>query len=135
MASPLELPPSPLAVLIVDDDPMFRRLVRRLMPTRCDFVECASIAEAVEQLVTARVGGVICDVHMPGGNGVELLEWLESHRPDLLPRTVFMSGDADSDDARRLTQRSVPVVPKTSARTLREGLVAAVPPARDDGGE
>ena len=41
---------------------------------------------------------VLSDIRMPSMNGVQFLEWLTAHRPDLLPKTVFMTGDGRSSD-------------------------------------
>ena len=35
---------------------------------------------------------VLCDLTMEDGNGLELLDWVKEHRPELGPRVVFLTG-------------------------------------------
>ncbi len=37
---------------------------------------------------------VVTDIHMPGENGLELMEHIRTHNP--MVRTIYMSGDLDS---------------------------------------
>ena len=123
---------APPLILVVDDEPMMRRLVRRLLPPWCAMLESDSVDGAIRHLVGSPVAGVISDVHMPGGNAVELFEWMRERRPALAARVVFMSGDAGSSEAQALIDRGCAVIAKACGRELCEAILAAVPP--DDEG-
>lgn len=119
---------APPLILVVDDERMMRRLVRRLLPPWCTMLESDSVDGAIEHLMASPVAGVISDVHMPGGNAIELFEWMREHRPSLAARVVFMSGDAGSSEAQALLDQGCAVIAKSSGRELREAILAALPP-------
>jgi putative two-component system response regulator len=62
-------------VLVVDDDASVRRLLAHILETegyRC--AAAASLAGAREQLRDATFDVLLCDVHLPDGTGLDLLE-------------------------------------------------------------
>lgn len=63
-------------IAVVEDNPDNRLLLRALLASRYDLIECETGEEAVEAL-TRRVPGVILmDISLPGGDGVETLSRL-----------------------------------------------------------
>lgn len=44
---------------------------------------------------------VLCDVKMPAASGLVLYEWIEQHRPALVPRFAFVAGDVDAPELQR----------------------------------
>lgn len=70
-------------ILIVDDSPTIRRMVRaslaRFFPV-VDFLEAASGLEAIERLATGSVALVILDLNMPDMHGLEVLQFVRSHQ-------------------------------------------------------
>ena len=75
---------TPGRVLFVDDQPELRRLFRRsLSRAGYSVVEASSGRVAVELLSRQEFDVVISDVHMPDMSGIELLEALHNHDPDL----------------------------------------------------
>lgn len=83
-------------VLVVDDEPTIRRLMRRaLSGMGLDVVEAANGLEALERFRARHVVAVVSDVRMPVMNGLELVEHLRSEAPDL--PIVLVSG---SDEVR-----------------------------------
>jgi CheY-like chemotaxis protein len=83
-------------VLVVDDEPTLRRLMRRsLSAVGLEVVEAADGFEALERIQSQNVIAVVTDVRMPGMNGLELLEQLQSRALDI--PVVLVSG---SDEVR-----------------------------------
>jgi signal transduction histidine kinase len=84
--------------LVIDDEEAVATVVARALTSRLGcVVECARNGqEALAALERTEFALLLSDIRMPSMNGVQLLKWLASHRPDLLPRTVFMTGDARS---------------------------------------
>jgi signal transduction histidine kinase len=82
-------------VLVIDDEePVAKVIARALTSKHGCVVECASNGqEAVAALARIDFALVLSDIRMPTMNGVEFLNWMTAHRPELLPRTVFMTGD------------------------------------------
>jgi DNA-binding NtrC family response regulator len=86
---------APGRVLLVDDQPELRRLFRRSL-SRVGYVvvEAWNGRVAVELTRQQEFDVVISDVHMPDMSGIELLEALHEHDPDL--PVVLTSGSPNS---------------------------------------
>ena len=86
---------TPLAALIVDDEPPARRALERLV-AQTDDVEVMGTAadglEALEMMATARVDLLLADINMPGLAGLELADRLVDHAP---PVVVFVTAYAE----------------------------------------
>ncbi len=73
-----------LPVLLVDDDAGFREFIRAALGMHGYHVEVAEgPAEARLLLARNSYGMVLCDYEMPGGNGLELLSFVNEVQPDL----------------------------------------------------
>lgn len=92
------------SVLIVDDDNMLRRLVSQWVESIGYRVEEADTAEhALEVLDDRRVDIALCDINMPGQNGV----WLASRIRERFPHTaVVMATNVRDVDAAVATLRN-----------------------------
>jgi signal transduction histidine kinase/ActR/RegA family two-component response regulator len=83
-------------VLLVEDDPELRRLLRRtLVEQRHTVLDAADAFEALElaRRNVGRLDVVLTDVVMPGGSGRELAEQLLKLDPGL--KVIFMTGYTD----------------------------------------
>lgn len=106
-------PPS-RSILLVDDDPMFTRALRRAL-TPHDVRVCATAAEA--EIALMEVGYepdlVICDLWLPGTNGRALHEKVNVHQPQVAARFVFVSGaPVSSKDVQYFAQAGCPTLAK-----------------------
>ena len=72
---------SPPTILIVDDSPTIRRMVRAALmpPAEYGFAEAASGLEAIEQLSLTPVALMVLDLNMPDMHGVEVLKFVRQH--------------------------------------------------------
>jgi CheY-like chemotaxis protein len=61
-------------ILVCDDDPSLRELVRAVLGPRYRFVEAADGAEALEIARELRPDLIVLDVMLPGLSGIEVLE-------------------------------------------------------------
>ena len=69
-------------ILIVDDSPTIRRMVKASLATlsgSCAFVEAASGLEAIERLALGPVELVVLDLNMPDMHGLEVLGFVRAH--------------------------------------------------------
>jgi two-component system LytT family response regulator len=76
-----------MKALIVDDEPLARRELRRLLAAHRSIQivgEAGDIDEARERIESLAPGVVFLDIQMPGGTGFDLLAQL-----DLAPRIIF----------------------------------------------
>jgi CheY-like chemotaxis protein len=89
--------PAPV-ILICDDEPSLRELMRVSLRSDYAFAEAAGAAEAIELLDTVRPNLVLLDVMMPGGSGLSVLEHLR-RSPELrdTPVVVISAFTAERD--------------------------------------
>lgn len=92
-------PSRALSILVVDDEPSLRRLMRRaLVGTSTIVVEAASAAEALERCREHAFSAVISDVRMPGMSGIDLVGELGRLYPGL---PVIVVSGSDEVETRR----------------------------------
>jgi DNA-binding NarL/FixJ family response regulator len=97
------------SVLVVDDDPEFRELARRLLAASGLTVigEADSVAAALAAAARFEPSAVLVDVELPDGDGVTLA--CELAALPWRPRVVLTSIDADiatTDDVRHACARA-----------------------------
>lgn len=77
---------NPLRVVIVDDHPLARTGVRRMLETAGDIevvAEAGSADDALLAIAAKNVEVVILDISMPGDSGINLLRTLKRTRPEI----------------------------------------------------
>ena len=90
----------PPLILIVEDEPALRELMKVALGPGYRFVEAGDLAEALE-LVRARVPDVVLlDLMLPGGTGLDLLRAVRSERELAGVRVVVVSAWQSADDRR-----------------------------------
>ena len=99
----------PLRVLVVDDDAVCARtlagMLRHVGPHSVD--TAGSADEAVERLNASAYDLILCDLNMPGRDGVETMRLLAERQircPILLVSGADHKGDDGSDASGRLWQ-------------------------------
>jgi PAS domain S-box-containing protein len=121
-------------ILVVDDEPFVLRALERILAPWHDVLLASGGAEALARIGDgAALDGVLCDVMMPGMNGMELYREIARRSPRLAAQVVFVTGGALMGDVRAfLDVAGVPVVEKpfAPAQILEavQRLVAAGPP-------
>lgn len=81
-------------LLYVDDEEPIGRLISRYFSRRGDRVLLATtIAEACVVLETEEPSAILVDVWLGLESGVELVSWLSEHRPHLVDRVTFVTGE------------------------------------------
>lgn len=101
-------PPSgpPLRILVIDDEVMLIRAYRRLLGRQHDVVAAYGGEEALAVLSCDQgFDLILCDLMMPGTDGVGVYEALQSTYPHLLQRVVFSSGGPTSARAQDFLRR------------------------------
>jgi PAS domain S-box-containing protein len=85
--------PADLRILIVDDEELTLRALRRAAKKLGQSATASSAREAIRQLEDDdRFDVVITDLVMEDGSGEELIGWIREHRPPLLERVILMTG-------------------------------------------
>jgi DNA-binding LytR/AlgR family response regulator len=81
---------SALSVLIVDDEPLARQRLRRLLAGIADIAaieEARDVPEAIRAIGLHRPDILLLDIRMPGGSGFDILEAI----PGDLPAVIFVT--------------------------------------------
>jgi two-component system chemotaxis response regulator CheY len=115
-------------ILIVDDSPTIRKMVRAsLRPLASfDFVEAANGIDAIEQVAIGPVALLILDLNMPDMHGVDVLKFLRRHPSSREVPVVVLT--TRGDDASREAAMAAgatqyltkPFVPQNLLATVRE---------------
>jgi PAS domain S-box-containing protein len=80
-------------LLVVDDETALAMALKKILEADHDVTAVTAGRAALDLLLEGeRFDVVLCDVLMPGVSGIDLYRELESKRPELLPRIIFMSG-------------------------------------------
>ena len=115
-------PAAPMRVLVVDDEPLARRELRRLLdafPSVEIVGEAGNIDEARAGIEKLSPDVVFLDIQMPGGTGFDLLTQL-----DRVPRIVFTTAydqyAVKAFDVNALDYLLKPIEPERLATTLRK---------------
>ncbi|MGB9341720.1 MAG: response regulator [Polyangiales bacterium] len=112
-APPTATAGSSASVVVVDDEPLVGRSIRRAL--RDHRVEVFSSGkEAIARLCSGEPFDVVfCDLMMPEVSGMEVFRQVSSQRPELASRFVFMTGGAFTAPARAfLEQTQLPCLEK-----------------------
>ncbi len=94
-------------ILLVEDERNMRTVLKALLSARFEVVTAATGAEAQRILeADGEWDVVLCDLLMPEVTGMDLFDWLETHRASLCERVVFMTGGAFTARARGVLERT-----------------------------
>jgi CheY-like chemotaxis protein len=101
-------------VLVVDDEAGIRRVLRRLLEKRGFAVVEAATAEAGCSLIIAGgIAAVLCDIMLPGKDGIELYDECIAAVPGLVGRWVFLTAAAGEREVLdQVEARGVPILSK-----------------------
>ncbi len=87
-----------LHLLVVDDEPLVIRSVKRMIGPSATVRQAFGAWEAISLLREGlEVDCVVSDMVMPEGGGMELWAWVQANRPELGERFCFMTGMAPAE--------------------------------------
>ena len=87
-----------IRVVVVDDHPVFRQGVIRVLERTPDIevvAESAGAVKALELLDTLRPDIMICDIRMPGKSGIDVLRRARAFSPNT--RSIILSAYDDDE--------------------------------------
>jgi CheY-like chemotaxis protein len=95
--------PDAATILVCDDDPSLRELVRAVLGPRYRFVEAADGTEALQLARELRPDLIVLDVMLPGLSGIEVLEAIrtdaELHELKVVVITAWSHAEIDAQVA------------------------------------
>ena len=83
-----------LKILIVDDDALVARSIARILRTHRVTIETDPISALERAVNDLGTDVIVCDLTMPGMNGMQFYEELGVRAPALQRRVVFLTGGA-----------------------------------------
>ncbi|MCZ6701088.1 MAG: response regulator [bacterium] len=87
---------TPKKILVVDDEPLFRKMLRRfLVGEGFSVIEARYGDEAILAYKNQRADLVLLDVRMPGKDGLETLRELKANDPEV--RVMMLTAVCDED--------------------------------------
>lgn len=107
--------PATRPVLLIEDEPAVMAYVQAALersgyPVVC----CESGVDALRLLEKGEFLGIVSDMRTPGGvDGAHVHSWIANHRPELVSRLVFITGDiANEETVATLRATGAPCVEK-----------------------
>lgn len=95
-----------LKLLLIDDEIyVLRAMVKSVDFSALGFDEVHQAMGANEAMRTLQehdIDLIICDIEMPGMNGLDLIEWVNEHYPEV--ETIFLTGHAEFSYAKKAVQ-------------------------------
>jgi CheY-like chemotaxis protein len=127
-----------LKVLIVDDDPVTRRLLARIVSTRLggEASEAANAMVAFDLIGRVSPDLLLLDLQMPGTGGLEALQRLRNRPQTRSLPIVVLTADSDERTVRRCLALGVsdylvkPIDPDSVTERLTRLMPARAPQAR-----
>jgi len=105
-APPLVYAGARARVVVVDDEPLVGRSIRRALRHH-DVQVFSSGKEAIDALCSAEPFDVVfCDLMMPEVSGMEVFATVVERRPEIASRFVFMTGGAFTQQAREFLKQT-----------------------------
>ncbi len=95
-------------VLVVDDEPLVGRAVRRVLADRSEVVAVTAAREGLQLLAdpAQRFDVIFCDLMMPDMTGPEFRAALDAMRPELTRSLVFITGGAYTPEMEQFLAQS-----------------------------
>ena len=104
-----------LPLLVIEDEPSVMAFLSAALERHgYRMVAASSGAEGLKLLAAGEYLGVISDMRTPGGvNGADVHAWIVEHRPQLVSRVLFITGDTVNEETLAiLRQTGAPCVEK-----------------------
>ena len=121
-------------ILIVDDSPTIRRMVKASLmdlPDGREFIEAGSGLEAIERLATGAVDLMVLDLNMPDMHGLEVLGFVRGHQKYRRVPIIVLTTRGDQSSRTAALQAGAtafmtkPFTPDALAAQVRELLDSA----------
>jgi CheY-like chemotaxis protein len=117
-------------IMLAEDEDSIREYIGRFLRSMgCDVQTAVNGRETVEALRgEKRFDLILSDLRMPGMDGEELYSWVLAHKPELLKRMIFLTGDLGSPRSREfLSSTGVaylekPIVTSKLARVIADAM-------------
>jgi DNA-binding response OmpR family regulator len=106
---------SELPILVIEDEVPVQAFLRAALERNgYKIVMATSGAEGLELLKQEHFCGVVSDMRTPGGvSGDDVHAWLREHRPELVGKILFITGDIVNEETMKTLEKTgVPCIEK-----------------------
>jgi len=104
---------APQRLLVVDDDPIVRESLSRMLSKVFKVETASGVKEARRSMSGTHFDAILCDVMMNDGGGEAFFDWLQRERPSTASRVIFVTGGVTDEASRRfLDGQAQPVLYK-----------------------
>lgn len=117
----------PRKILVVDDQPMLGKAIRRMLAGH-DVTVVAAAREALGKIEAGeRFDVIISDLMMPGMTGMELHDAIAAIAPDQVRKMVFMTGGAFTPQAQTFFEQvGCPTLEKPFDKAALHAVIATL---------
>ena len=121
----LALPPTRrLSIIIIEDETAMLLPLRRMLSDRHDVLTFSDPRDGMRCLIEREPpDAILCDINMPGMNGLDLYREVARVRPFLAPRFIFLTGGDSDELAMLMTEAPRRILEKP---VHRKDLIAAI---------
>ena len=85
-----------LNVLVIDDDPVFRNLLRNVLGEKVTVFTVDRPSEAFKKLEKKRIDIIICDFRLPEMSGLKVMDAVKEKNPEIEFIMISAAGDMDT---------------------------------------
>jgi signal transduction histidine kinase len=126
----LAVPPTRrLSIIIIEDETAMLLPLRRMLSDRHDVLTFSDPLDGMRCLIEREPpDAILCDINMPGMNGLDLYREVARIRPFLAPRFIFLTGGDSDELAMLMTEAPRRILEKP---VHRKDLIAAIETVRD----
>jgi DNA-binding NtrC family response regulator len=104
-----------LPLLVIEDELSVQAFLRAALERNGYQIVLATSGEEGLQLLKEReFSGIVSDMRTPGDvDGADVHEWLQAHRPEMVKRMLFVTGDIVNEETMQTLRRTgVPCIEK-----------------------
>jgi len=104
-----------LPLLVIEDEASVQAFLRAALERNGYQIVLATSGEEGLQLLKEReFSGIVSDMRTPGEvDGADVHEWLQAHRPEMVKRMLFVTGDIVNEETMQTLRRTgVPCIEK-----------------------
>jgi DNA-binding NarL/FixJ family response regulator len=85
-------------ILVIDDEPFIRWTIRQVLAEIgiSDVYEAGNAKLGLEETLRLRPDAVLCDIHMPGEDGLAYLESVRNERPIAATPIIMVTSDSST---------------------------------------
>jgi len=118
----------PLRLLLIDDEPLVLRSLRRMLADHDVEIANGGIEALGRLKQDSDYDLILCDLMMPDMDGTVLYAEIERAMPDVLERVIFCSGGAFTARTKQFVEQSArTIIEKPLTREAFEDIVAELP--------